>query len=367
MRTILPLLFAVLVMSGCQTSTPPTTDPLVSALDSAFHDVTDFSGVVLVADSTGVVYHQAFGYRDWRLKTPMDTTAIFELAPVSKQFTAMVIMMLKAEGRLEYDDPVEKYIPGLPYKDITIRHLLTHTSGLPDYQAVMDQYWDKTRVAGNEDNIAYLIKYHPAELFAPGDKYNYSNTGYMLLASIASAASGEDFIDLCRERIFQPLHMTDTDIRTQAERLTLERMAWGHLFVKEKSRYVQADSFPQFNYSIWLGNRKGPGRISSTTSDLFKWDRALYDRNLVPEREMKEAFSPMTLNNDSVSRYGFGWTLEKHPIAGEVVRHSGSNPGYNTHIVRYIAKRRTIILLCNNAHRKFGTILGRLEDIVAAR
>lgn len=361
---VLLLLTVWVLTTGCQTKEVRDTEAFIARIDSAFLVAPDFSGVLIVAEKGKPVYHKAFGFRNDRLQEPMDTTSIFELASVSKQFTSMVIMMLKAEGKLNYDDPIDQYVPGLPYPDITIRHLLTHTSGLPDYQQVMDEHWDKTKVAGNDDNIRYLIQYHPPTLFAPGEKYNYSNTGYMLLASIAEKVSGQDFVNFCRARIFVPLKMTDTDIRTLEMKQSLPKMAWGHLYVKEKQRYVQADSFPQFNYSIWLGNRKGPGRISSTSTDLLKWDRALYTNQLVDQSEIDEAFQPAKLNNDSLSFYGFGWTIEQHAQVGKVVRHSGSNPGYNTHIVRYIDVDKTIILLSNNAHERFNDVLKKIETVV---
>lgn len=332
--------------------------------------------MVLVADKGKPIYHKAFGYRNFDTMEPMDTTSIFELASVSKQFTAMIIMMLKEEGKLDYDDRVEEYIPDFPYSPIhdtpntdtvavfmTIRHLLTHTSGLPDYLEVMDQHWDKTKVAGNPECIDYLIKYHPPRHFMPTAQYEYSNTGYMLLASIAEKASGIDFISFARTTIFVPLEMTSTDIRSLDEKKMLRNMAWGHIWVAEKNAFVRADSMPQNDYNIWLGNRKGPGRISSTTTDLLKWDQTLYKGKLVGDSTLNEAFAPMKLNSGELSNYGFGWWLEHHPKLGRVVRHSGGNPGYNTQIVRYIDANRTVIMLCNNAHADFGVLLKGVESI----
>ena len=360
-KIILVVLVSIVLLS-CQSKWDVVTEGILSTkLDSLFNTVPDFSGVVLIADKGHPIYHKAFGYRYFETKEAQDTASVFELASVTKQFTAMIIMMLREDGKLEYDDLVEKYIPGLPYQGITIRHLLNHTSGLPDYQAVMDQHWDKTKIAGNNDNIDYLKKYKPAKLFEPGSKYEYSNTGYMLLASIAEKVSGKDFIQLSRENIFIPLSMTSTDIRTKAEKQELKNIAWGHLYVPEKHRYVHADSFPQFNYTIWLGNRKGPGRISSTSSDLLKWDRALYSENLVKRETLEEAFKPARLNNDSLSYYGFGWSIVPSTPLGKMVHHSGDNPGYKTHIIRYINADKTVILLCNNGHEKFDAIL---NDIV---
>ncbi|MBC7873201.1 MAG: beta-lactamase family protein, partial [Ferruginibacter sp.] len=301
-----------------------------------------FSGVLLVAENGKPIYQHAVGFREFATKVPLETTDIFELASVSKQFTAMIIMKLKEKKLLDYDDLVEKYLD-LPYKEIRIRHLLTHTSGLPDYQAVMDKYWDKTKVAGNEDAIAYLDKYAPPVLFPPGTKYTYSNTGYLLLASIAEKASGKDFIELCRQWIFRPLKMKSTDIRTLSEKAATKNFAIGHLYINEKKQYVRADSFPSSDYTIWLGNRKGPGRISSTAADLLKWDNALYTNKLVKQATLLEAFSPMQLNDGNFSNYGFGWSLRSDSVMGKVVYHTGDNPGYKTQIIRFIDRQKTII------------------------
>ncbi|MDZ4807808.1 MAG: serine hydrolase domain-containing protein [Bacteroidota bacterium] len=320
-----------------------------------------FSGVVLVAEKGNPVYQKAIGYREFANKLPLKETDIFEMASVSKQFTAMIIMMLKEKGLFSYDELVEKYLV-IPYKGITIRHLLTHTSGLPDYQDIMDKYWDKTKVAGNADCIAYLNKYAPTKLFEPGAKYTYSNTGYLLLASIAEKVSGKDFIELCRKWIFRPLKMKSTNIRTVEEKKATSNFAIGHIYVKERNQYIRADSFPSSDYTIWLGNRKGPGRISSTVADLLKWDNALYTEKLIKQSTLQEAFTPMKLNDGSLSNYGFGWMLRTDSILGRVVYHTGDNPGYKTQIIRYIDKNKTIILLNNNAHTNFATII---KDVAA--
>ena len=336
-----------------------------SRYDSLFSSEKDslaigFSGVVLIAENGDPVYHRAFGFSEFEHQIPLHTSNIFELASVSKQFTAMIIMMLKEKEKLNYDDSVGKYLD-IPYKKITIRHLLTHTSGLADYQDIMDKYSDKTKVAGNPECIEYLNKYAPPKLFEPGEKYEYSNTGYLLLASIAEKASGKDFIELCRKWIFKKLKMKSTDIRTLEEKRATKDFAIGHIYVEERNKYVRADSFPSSDYTIWLGNRKGPGRISSTTSDLLKWDKALYTEKLVRQATLLEAFSPMKLNDGSYSNYGFGWSLRTDPVLGKIVSHNGDNPGYKTRIIRYIDKKKTIIVLNNNAHSNFDFIVRQLE------
>jgi len=332
-------------------------------LDSLFAAQKDFSGVVLIAENSKPVYYKAFGYREFENQIPLQISDIFELASVSKQFTAMIIMMLKEKGLLNYDDSVSKYLQ-IPYKGMTIRNLLTHTSGLPDYQEIMDKYWDKSKVAGNPDCIEYLNKYAPPKHFEPGEKYEYSNTGYMLLASIAEKASGKDFIEMCRSWIFRKLKMKSTDIRTLEEKKATKNFAIGHIYVEERNKWIRADSFPSSNYTIWLGNRKGPGRISSTAADLLKWDEALYTNKLVMQSTLRDAFTPMKLNNGSFSDYGFGWELFNDPVAGKIVQHNGDNPGYKTQIVRLIDKKKTIIVLNNNAIQNFNQLIKQLIEIV---
>lgn len=365
MRTLLALLTGLTLLS-CQ-PTRESTDSFASSADAVFLNHPEFAGVVLVADQGRPIYFRAFGQRDQERGLNNDTTTVFELASVSKQFTSMIIMMLMEEGKLTYEDSLGNYIPGLPYPGITIRHLLTHTSGLPDYQAVMDEHWDKNQVAGNADIIAYLKKYHPVRRFAPGERYEYSNTGYVMLGSIAEAASGQDFIALCRDRIFKPVGMTATDIRTLEEKAAVENFAKGYVYIPDSGRYVPADRFPSSNYIVWLGNRKGPGRVSSTGADLLKWDRALYNASLIKKETLEEAFTPFRLNNDSLSRYGFGWVLQEHPTLGRKIWHTGSNPGYSTRIVRFVDANKTYIVLSNNAYPKITMLDIALDSLLSLR
>ncbi len=305
----------------------------------------DFSGVVLVASKGEVVFLGVNGRRDFENNIPLLESDIFELASISKQFTAMMIMICKEKGLLNYDDLVEKYLD-IPYKGITIRNLLTHTSGLPDYQMLMDKNWDKSKVAGNSEILDYLNIYKPEIIFDPGEKYEYSNTGYVILGSVVEKVTGEDFVELSNNWIFKPLKMNNTSIRSNEEKKELKNLAFGHK--KDSSgRYVNANFFLSSDYTVWLGNRKGPGRVSSNVSDLLLWDQALYTEKLISKKTIDEAFSPYILKDQALSFYGFGWRLNKD-LNNKIVSHSGSNPGYKTRIVRLLDKRKTIIILSNN-------------------
>ena len=318
----------------------------IQAMDKA--ESSGFSGLLLLAKDGEVIFEKAVGYRSFEQEIPLMPTDVFEMASVSKQFTAMMIMMCAERGLLSYSDLMEEYLE-TPYSGITIRQLLTHTNGLPDYQAVMDKHWDKNKVADNEAIMEYLRIYQPPMLAQPGEKYEYSNTGYVFLASIVEQVTGRDFIELSREWIFQPLGMTDTDIRTLEEKAAVENFAAGHL-LDEEGKYINANQFHASDYTVWLGNRKGPGRISSTAQDLLRWDQALYTGKLVNDNTLTQAFTPIILNDGSKYNYGFGWDLNLDSPFGRIVSHTGDNPGYRTIIIRLIDQNKTLIMLNNNAH-----------------
>jgi CubicO group peptidase (beta-lactamase class C family) len=361
MRKILVgfLMTIIWLVSGAQNLSADKINLLVDTIT----ENKSFNGVILIAENGRSVYEKAFGYRTYADKKALRKDDVFELASVSKQFCALVIMQLNEKGLLHYDDLVEKYLD-IPYKGITIRHLLTHTGGLPDYQEIMDQNWDKSKVANNNDIIEYLNKYHPPRLFAPGEKYTYSNTGYVLLASIAEKASGRDFIEYCNTEIFQKLGMKHTAIRTLEEKAAVKNFAIGHMYGNEKSGFIRADSFPSSNYTIWLGNRKGPGRISATAQDLLKWDHAIRNNQLISSETLLEAYTPMKLNDGNYSNYGFGLELIFKNNALQIVWHNGDNPGYKTLIMRDLIYHRTLIILTNNDAIDMNAVIGACARIL---
>jgi CubicO group peptidase (beta-lactamase class C family) len=326
---------------------------------------TNFSGVMLVAKEGKPLCFLANGYRDYEKKSNLRKTDIFELASVSKQFTALIIMMLQERGKLGIDDPLNKWIKGLPFEGVSIRHMLTHTSGLPDYQAIMDKHWDKSKVADNIDAIEYLKKYPEPLHFKPGEKYEYSNTGYLLLASIAEVASDANFIQLMHSWVFKPAQMKSADFRTPIMKARISNMAQGHKLDPVSKQYRNALRDPESNYTIWLGNRKGPGRISASALDLLKWDQALYTPLFIAKTTLLEAFSPHTLLDGTISNYGFGWETELHPKLGRIVAHSGDNPGYRTYIKRYIDQNYVVILLNNNESNRMSNILSRIDMLIS--
>jgi CubicO group peptidase (beta-lactamase class C family) len=333
---------------------------LINRMDAVMASEPTFSGVVLVAKDGRKLFHKAYGVRDYNTGVKLRKDDIFELASVSKQFTASIIIGLQETGQLGFDDPIAKYVD-IPYPGIKIRHLLNHTSGLPDYQAVMDKHWDKSKVAGNPDILAYLKRFSPPALFKPGERFDYSNTGYVVLASIAESVSGMDFIELCRSRIFKAAGMQGADIRTNEIKAGIRHFARGHVWVENRQRFVRADSFPSSDYTIWLGNRKGPGRVSARAGDLLAWDAALRAATLTGTKSGSEAYRSGVLNDGSQTGYGFGWFLSNTAKGEKVIWHDGDNPGYKTMFRRYPDSGHLIIVLSNNYPAGFDRLIQQLE------
>lgn len=354
MRTLLKLAAAAVVVAACSTSEKTkSTEPIVASIDSMMQaavDTAKFNGNILVAKGGEIVYQKSFGQSNFYTGEALNDSTMFELASVSKAFTAMAIMMLKEQGKLSYEDDVTKYLPELPYKGMTIRHFLTHTSGIADYgDVMMNDGWDFKKIAYNDDMIMSFKRQKPPVVFQPGEKWEYSNTAYAMLATIVGRVSGKTYGQFLAENIFTPLGMKRT--RTYNTRRAGEKIsnyAYGFVYSDSLNKYVLPDSLKQYFYVYTLDGIEGDGIVNSTTGDLFKWDQALYTDKLVSKASLEEAFTSGKLNSDSLHNYGFGWFIENDPVNGKIVRHSGGWPGYRTLIVRLVDKNECIIILTNN-------------------
>ncbi|MET0394412.1 MAG: serine hydrolase [Chitinophagaceae bacterium] len=324
----------------------------IDSLLTALHAAGKFNGNVLVAEKGEVIYSHSFGLANETTKAKLDENSVFELASCSKQFTAMGILLLAQSGKLKLDDPVTKYIPELSYyPDITIRHLLHHTSGLPDYMDLMDSVYDKSRIATNKDMIAVFQQHEPETSFAADTRYEYSNTGYALLASVIEKASGMSYGEYLQTAIFRPLQMNHTFVYTR--RLAPKEVpnyAFGYVYDDKLKAYKLPDDVKETRMVVWLDGIVGDGTVNSTVTDLLKWDRALYTTQLLPAEAMKEVFAPAVLNDGSRTRYGFGWSVDSTADFGRVASHSGGWPGYVTWIERHLDNDKTIIILQNHAN-----------------
>ena len=337
---ILPLLAGNIF---CQTR----TDKFDSLFNNLFQK-NKFTGNVLIAEDGKPVFQKSYGKAFREKNTNLNSETVFELASVSKQFTAMGIMLLKKQGKLQYEDSLRKFFPELQYVNITVRHLLNHTSGLPDYMDMAKLYWNNKKIMTNSDMTALLAEKKPAILFEPGEKWEYSNTGYALLASIIEKVSALSFNEFLQANIFQTLGMHRTRVyRKRYEKVVIDNYAYG--YVKDSAgRFVMSDSLPATASMVYsLDGIYGDGVVNSTTGDLLKWDQALYTDKLVSNEMMQEAFLDAKLNDGKTFNYGFGWLLNNSNEFGRYYFHGGGWPGYATWMERHPRDNKTIILLAN--------------------
>jgi CubicO group peptidase (beta-lactamase class C family) len=312
-----------------------------------------FNGDVLAAKNGRVIYQRAFGYKNLDTKEPLDNQTAFTLCSVSKQFTAMAIMLLNQQHKLRLSDSLRQYFPELPYHNIDIENMLTHTSGLPDYQLLMVHNWDHSKVARNADLIKMLADKKPPVFFKPGEKYRYCNTGYVMLASIVEKVSGQSFKDFTGEHIFKPLHMGSSQVYNPAIDAGKQLYADGFMYVDSLKKYVPAVKVYPLVY--YLSGIVGDANIVSTTGDLLKWDRALKNDLLLKKGDQDNMLAGHVLA-DTLARlyYGYGVTTGKNEF-GRYITHEGIWPGYRACLTRYTEPDITVIVLSNNESNAVGT------------
>ena len=302
----------------------------IDALMGAYQGVVPGASL-LVLQNGAPAFRRAYGHADLERRVAASTATNYRLASLSKQFTAAAILLLVEEGRLALDEGVRARLPALPdaAAGITIRHLLTHTSGLLDYEDLIPPQRSSQL---HDADVLELLASTNRTYFAPGTGYRYSNSGYALLALAAEAASAMDFATLLRRRIFEPLHMRNTVAHREDVSIVPNR-AFGYSAAAPS--WVRTD---QSRTSAVLGD----GGIYSSIDDLEHWDAALYDERLLPVESLRRAFAPSTDTDDPRVQYGFGWR-----ISGETLWHSGETCGFRNVIVRYPERHFTVILLTN--------------------
>ena len=339
-----------------QRNYPASFDSFMNAEVAINH----FNGNVLVAKSGDIIYHKAFGYRNYDTKELLNNNSVFELESISKQFTAVAILQLIEKGELKLSDSLRKFFPQLPYHDITIQNLLTHTSGLPLYDDEMRDKWDHKKIAFNDDLINFLsIEKIPVH-FKAGTKWEYCGTGFDLLASVIERISGVSFNDHMLRNIFEPLGMKNTRIYNTRRSVkdTIPNYAYGYMYSDSLKKYVIPDSMPEYDYVTYLDGLVGDGQVNSTTGDLLIWDRALKNHLLLSEDLQNQMFSPQsTVDTASGHYYGYGSKLyygygvdlgKDDELSRRFIAHGGDYPGYITFLIRYLDDDVTITVLSNN-------------------
>ncbi len=358
------LLLALIAPSCSRVQAQSAEASLEKKMDAFFSGVTspDAPGLaVLVRQNGKTVFETGYGVTDLRTKTKIDAHTNFRLASFTKQFTATAIMLLVRDGKLRYDETLMEIFPDFPAygKAITVRNLLNHVSGLPDYEDLMEAaekangpIWSPEKQIQDAE-VLELLKKEKTGKFPPSTNWSYSNSGYVALGLIVAKASGKPYREVLRERIFAPLKMNHTIVYQKAKNEVVSR-AFGHS--KENDALKETD---QSSTSATLGD----GGIYSNLEDLAKWDDALRNHTLLSEKEMQPALTPVRLNDGSEPRwprepnddnlhpgkpvsYGFGWFLD--PYKGHPrMWHTGSTMGFRTVIERFLGENLTVIILSN--------------------
>ena len=326
----------------------PQTSDQIDAIFAPLNSSTAPGAAVVVIRDGKPVFRRGYGVTDLRTKYPIEPSTNFRLASFTKQFTAMSIMLLVHDGKLRYDDHLTDIFPEFPAygKPITIRNLLNHTSGLPDYEDLLTAQYPNTpddQIPQIHDaGVLKLLEQQSAGKFPPGSKWEYSNSGYVVLGLIVEKVSGEPFGQFLHDRILAPLRMTQTLAHEKGKNEVPNR-AYGH--TKEKDGWHETD---QSSTSATLGD----GGIYTSIDDLEKWDRALREHTLLSEKEMQPALTAVqptggpAMSSDGPVSYGFGWFLNSYK-GHQRMWHDGETMGFRTTIQRFTHDNLTIIVLAN--------------------
>jgi CubicO group peptidase (beta-lactamase class C family) len=363
LRKSMILLATVALACLCSCARKPRMDDasMTSKIDEIFAPLADTKSpgfAILVRKDGRVLFERGYGARDLRTFAPVDAETNFRLASCTKQFTAMATMLLVHNGKLRYEDKLTDAFPDFPDygKNITIRSLLNHTSGLQDYEALMDKQERRSGPRWNEENqiqdseVLALLKQQTTTKFPPGTQWAYSNSGYVVLGLVVAKVSGKGFGEFLRERIFASLKMDHT-LAYEKGKNEIANRAFGH--TKAGTGWKQTDQSPT---SATLGD----GGVYSSLADMAKWDAALAQHSLLSENEMQPALTPVKLADGSQPKwpantdgpagtpvsYGFGWFLDDYWGVPRMW-HYGDTMGFHTYIERFPANKITIIVLCN--------------------
>jgi CubicO group peptidase (beta-lactamase class C family) len=321
-------------------------------LDTFFKSLqknTGFNGTVLVAQYGKIIYKQAFGLANKFTNDKLSTKTSFQLASVSKQFTAVSILQLVEKGKISLEDRVEQHIPGFPYdSSITIRSLLTHKSGLPDYTFALDKYYDKKAPLTNAKVVQMMNELKPGIDYSPNKSFHYNNTNYMLLAYIVERLSGKDFRSYVKENIFIPAGMTESFIYDPQHPEFLKKSATG--YVPKGNGSVVAN----FDHLDGVTGDKG---IYSTVEDMFLWDQALNNEKVVKLSSLEQAFTPQhTKPKVLTTNYGLGWRMKQLDNGEWLTYHTGWWHGFKNYYLHNPKDNSAIIILGNNANQSLSKI-----------
>lgn len=312
-----------------------------------------FHGNVLIGHQGEVIFKKSYGYKDFPNQNLHNENSTFQLASVSKQFTAISILMLVEQGKIDLEADIRNYLPGLPYENITVKNLLQHTGGLPNYMWILEHKWKKEKIPTNKDLIALMKELKIQRFFWPGRRHDYSNTGYAVLASIVESVSGRNFGDFVADHIFKPLGMDHSFVYSAAigkdypEKLDGYFQKWRRLRIYDQTLH---------------DGIVGDKGVYSTTGDLFLWDKALYTHKLINDSLLHLAMTPGKIRNRWQFPYGFGFRLKKFENQN-LVYHKGLWQGFRTSFSRFVDNHLTVIVLNNTDCPNIHSITDKVEHL----
>ncbi len=298
----------------------------------------DFSGTVLIAEQGHIVHAGAYGLANQATGEQINLHTSFQLASVSKTITALAILRLYEAGKVGLDDPVQRYLQEFPYPNITVRHLLTHRSGMCRYMGLAHEHWDKRYYLTTQQVVELFAEHHPVLRYRPGARFQYNNTNYVMLAAIIERVSGQVFETFLEEEIFAPLGMHHTAAYNILEHRNKPGQARG--YIRKHRRYVPAEG-------DYLDAAMGDKGIYSTVGDLFTLDQALYTGRLLTPATTQLAFD-LGRSHYQGRTYGLGWRLKRR--MPQVAYHFGWWRGFRSCFIRDMENQRTLIMLSNRVH-----------------
>lgn len=355
MKTLLSVALTFCFLSCAPYARQSSLSGTIDAIFSDFNQRGTPGASLAVIQNGRVLYSKAYGLADVENNVPASTSTNYRLASVTKQFTATAILKLVDLGKLSLDSRLTDVLPGAPSyaHDVRIRHLLSHTSGLVDYE---DFVPDTQTVQVLDADVLKLLSKIDTMYFPAGAKFRYSNSGFALLALVVEAVSGQPFALFLKQNIFEPLGMKHT-VAFQNGISTLENRALGHS--RTDKGFVRTD---QSNTSAVLGD----GGIYSSVEDLFKWDQELYANRLVSASLRQQSFTPAMLNDGTQTKYGYGWYVEPYKNFSSVY-HTGSTRGFRNALFRLPDQRLTVIILTNRNEGEPIELARKVADLVLAQ
>jgi len=349
MVTIRTLVICLLALITTETFSQRTVNQRLDSVFSMMYAQNQFNGTVLIAEGSKVIFTKGYGHRDTLSNYKNTKETIYELASCSKQFTAAAIVLLRRQGKLDYEESMAKFIPELAFwKQVTIFDLLRHTSGIPEYLVSMPNSWNHAQIATNDDLIRFYSAHKDTLLFAAGSRHRYSNTNYALLATIVERVSGLSLVEFSKQNIFSPLKMKNTFIYNSRQHpQKIKDRATGYVWRKGSFDKITPEN-PNYGDSlaVYLDGIVGNAKVNSTVVDIYKWISALNGNSFFTPEEFGLMTAITQTSNGRSIPYGFGLDLSggKDNLS---YGHTGSWDGYSTFIYHNTRKNRTIITLQN--------------------